>query len=135
MNSREGQRSANTPLANLCFLLFVLLIPEVEGGALLHSGVLVALTGCTFEYNMAGEDGLAIMSLGTTETISALSFRNNSFFCHAGKYGLTEDSELVEVRPCPTRCTNLSGSSHYSSDFVTKYFSRAVKIKSYLLPA
>ena len=109
MNSREGQRSANTPLVNLCFLLFLLIIPAVQGGALLHSGVLVALTGCTFELNMAGEDGLAVMSLGIAENISALSFRNNSFFCPSGKYGFTEDdSELVEVRPCPTRCTHLS---------------------------
>ncbi|CAN0451257.1 unnamed protein product, partial [Ascophyllum nodosum] len=69
----------------------------VQGGALLHSGVLAALTGCTFEYNMAGEDGLAVMSLGIAENISALSFRNNSFSCPSGKYGLTEDdSELVE---------------------------------------
>ena len=113
MNSREGNRSAITPLANLCFLLFVLLIPEDEGGALLHSGVLVALTNCTFEYNMAGEDGIAVMSLGDA-VISTLLFRNNSFFCSTGKYGLTED--LVEVRPCPTRCTNLLWSSYCSSD-------------------
>ena len=51
---------------------------------------------------MAGEDGLAVMSLGIAENISVSSFRNNSFFCPSGKYGLTEDySELVEVRPCP----------------------------------
>ena len=93
-------------------LIFTVLIPEVQGGALLHSGVLVALTGCTFESNMAGEGGLAVMSLGPAEDVSALSFRNNSFFCSAGMYGLTED--LVEVRPCPTRCTNLLGSSHCS---------------------
>ena len=66
---------------------------------------------------MAGEDGLAVMSLGIAKNISALSFRNNSFFCPLGKYGLTEDdSELVEVRPCPTRCTNLSESSYCSSN-------------------
>ena len=65
---------------------------------------------------MAGEDGLAVMSLGTAENISAVLFRNNAFFCPPGKYGLTEDSAEVEVRPCPRRCTNLSGSSHCSSD-------------------
>ena len=66
---------------------------------------------------MAGEDGLAVMSLGIVVNISALSFRNNSFFCPSGKYGLAEDySELVEVRPCPTRWKDLSESSHYSSD-------------------
>ena len=66
---------------------------------------------------MAGEDGLAVMSLGIAEKISALSFQNNSFFCTSGKYGFTkDDSELFEVRLCVTRCTNLSGSSHCSSD-------------------
>ena len=117
MNSRAGHRSANTSLGNLCFLLFLFIIPAVQGGALLHSGVLVALTGCTFESNMAGEDGLAVMSLGIAENLSALSFQNNFYICPSGKYGFTEDdNELVEVRPCPTRCTHLSGSSHCSSD-------------------
>ena len=72
-------------------------MPAIQGGALLHSGVLVSFTNCTFESNMAGEDGLAVMSLGMAEDISALSFRNNSFFCASGTYGLTEDSDLVEV--------------------------------------
>ncbi|CAM9484360.1 unnamed protein product [Ascophyllum nodosum] len=45
---------------------------------------------------MAGEDGLAVMSLGTAENISAVLFRNNAFFCPPGKYGLTEDSAEVE---------------------------------------
>ena len=66
---------------------------------------------------MAGEGGLAVMILGIAENIKALSFRNNSFFCPSGKYGLAEDeSELVEVRPCPTRCTKLSGLSYSSSN-------------------
>ena len=56
------------------------------------------------------------MSLGIAENISALSFRNNSFFCSSGKYGLTDDSELVEVRPCTTRCTTLLGLSYCSSN-------------------
>ena len=78
---------------------------------------------------MAGEDGLAVMSLGIAGNISALSFQDNSFFCPSGKYGLTEDDgNLDDVRPCSTRCTNLSGSSHCSidnqslNDFSTKYF-------------
>ena len=66
---------------------------------------------------MAGEDGLAVMSLGIAENLSALSFQNNSFFCPLGKYGFTEDvNEFVEVRPRSNRCTSLSGSSHCSSD-------------------
>ena len=46
---------------------------------------------------MAGEDGIAVMSLGIAENISASSFQNNSFFCASGEYGFTEDSDLVEV--------------------------------------
>ena len=75
----------------------MLLIPAVQGGAILHSGVLVALTGCTFGWNMAGEDGIAVMSIGIAEHISASSFQNNLFFCASGEYGLAEDSDLVEV--------------------------------------
>ncbi|CAM9863984.1 unnamed protein product [Ascophyllum nodosum] len=82
---------------------------EDEGGALLHSGVLVALTNCTFEYNMAGEDGIAVMSLGDA-VISTLLFRNNSFFCSTGKYGLTEDlvegSDTCRRSVVCSRCTD-----------------------------
>ena len=46
---------------------------------------------------MAGEDGLAVMSLGLINNITDLTFQNNSFFCASGKYGLEEDSEEVEV--------------------------------------
>ena len=79
----------------LFYALFVL--PAVQGGALLHSGVLVALTNCSFESNMAGEDGLAVMSLGLVNCIRDLTFQKNSFFCASGKYGLEKDSDEVEV--------------------------------------
>ena len=46
---------------------------------------------------MAGEDGLAVMSLGVVNNIANLSFQNNSFFCASGKYGLEEDSDEIEV--------------------------------------
>ena len=46
---------------------------------------------------MAGEDGLAVMSLGGANNIANLTFQNNSFFCASGKYGLEEDSDEVEV--------------------------------------
>ena len=79
----------------LYFTSFVL--PAIQGGALLHSGVLVALTNCTFESNMAGEDGLAVMSFGLVNNIRDLTFRKNSFFCASGKYGLDKDIDEVEV--------------------------------------
>ena len=82
-------------LMKLLFFLFAL--SASQGGALLHSGVLVALTGSFFESNMAGKDGLAVMSLGLAEKIANSSFRKNSFFCASGKYGLTKDIHETEV--------------------------------------
>ena len=100
MSSREGHLASPKYhyIPNIS-ILFVLLyyIPAVEGGALLHSGVLVALTGCTFDSNMAGEDGLAVMSLGLVNNITDSTFQNNSLFCTSGKYDLEEGSDEVEV--------------------------------------
>ena len=103
------ERGIDTPTHpyNPAFPL-IFALPAVQGGALLHSGVLVALTECTFESNTAGEDGLAVMSLGMVNNITDLTFRNNSFFCASGKYGLEKNSDEVEVIPFPTRCTNSS---------------------------
>ena len=103
MRSREGYR-----FSHACKPVFFIspVQPAVQGGALLHSGVLVALTNCTFEWNMAGEDGLAVMSLGLVNNMKNLTFQNNSFFCTSGKYGLEEGSDEVEVWPFPSRCTH-----------------------------
>ena len=100
MSSREGHlASPKHPYIPNVSLLFILLyyIPAVEGGALLHSGVLVALIGCTFDSNMAGEDGLAVMSLGLVNNITDLTFQNNSLFCTSGTYDLEEGSDEDEV--------------------------------------
>ena len=69
----------------------------VEGGALLHFGTLEALTDCTFESNMAGEDGVAVTIFGLVDNITNLTFRDNSFYCASGKYGLVENNDEVEV--------------------------------------
>ena len=60
---------------------------------------------------MAGENGLAVMSLGGVNNIANLTFQNNSFFCASGKYGLEEDSDKVEVGPFPIRCINCKAKS------------------------
>ena len=73
------------------------MLSAAQGGALLHSGVLVALTGSIFESNRAGKDGLAVMSLGVAEKIADSLFRNNSLFCASGKYGLMKDRNETEV--------------------------------------
>ena len=46
---------------------------------------------------MAGEEGLAVMSLGSINDITDLTFRNNSFFCSSGMYGYEENIDEVEV--------------------------------------
>ena len=46
---------------------------------------------------MAGEEGLAVMSLGSMNTITDLTFQNNSFSCSSGMYGYEEDIAEVEV--------------------------------------
>ncbi|CAN0085623.1 unnamed protein product, partial [Ascophyllum nodosum] len=68
----------------------------VRGGALLHAGILVALTGCAFESNMAGEDGLAVTVSGLVDNITDLTFLKKSFYCDSGKYGWGEDIDDVE---------------------------------------
>ena len=69
----------------------------MSGGAFLHSGVLVALTNITFVANRAGEDGLAVMSLGLAESITNVIFSNNSFYCSAGTFGYERQNDGNEV--------------------------------------
>ena len=97
MSSRERHSFTNAYLRTIFLPCFYYYIPEVQGGALLHTGTLEALTECTFKSNMAGEDGLAVMSLGIINYIADLTFKNNSFFCASGKYSLEEDSYQIEV--------------------------------------
>ena len=61
----------------------------------MHSGTLEALTGCIFESNMAGRDGLAVTIFGLVDDITNLTFRTNSFYCASGKYGLVRDNDEV----------------------------------------
>ena len=46
---------------------------------------------------MAGEEGLAVMSLGSMKNIADITFRNNSFFYSSGMYGYEENIDEVEV--------------------------------------
>lgn len=55
-----------------------------SGGAYLHSGVAVDLVHSTFVGNRAGEEGLAVLSLGIAENISHLVFDSNTVFCSPG---------------------------------------------------
>lgn len=71
----------------------------LSGGAILHSGVLVGLHGTTFHENRAGEDGLAIMSLGIAENFTDVTFSGQTFFCPAGEYGVDVNQSDTEVIP------------------------------------
>eukprot|EP00903_Cladosiphon_okamuranus_P016944 g15619.t1 len=68
-----------------------------SGGAYLHSGVAVDLDRCTFVGNKAGEEGLAVLSLGIAENISDAEFDSNSFFCSTGTYGYEMEQTEAEV--------------------------------------
>lgn len=81
------------PSTAYCSFWFIAL----AGGAFLHSGVLVGLRSTDFFENMAGEDGLAIMSLGIAETFSNVTFEANTFHCPPGEYGHDVDQFDDEV--------------------------------------
>ncbi len=69
-----------------------------SGGAYLHSSVAVALERCTFVGNKAGDEGLAVLSLGIPENISDVVFDSNAFHCGSGTYGYEMDVSEAEVR-------------------------------------
>ncbi len=69
-----------------------------SGGAYLHSGVVLALERCTFVRNNAGDEGLAILSLGIAENISDVVFDSNAFYCGSGSYGYEMNASEAEVR-------------------------------------
>lgn len=71
---------------------------EGSGGAYLHSGVAVGIENCIFVGNRAGDEGLAILSLGIAEKISGVEFDSNSFYCSSGTYGYEMDVPEAEVR-------------------------------------
>ena len=69
-----------------------------SGGAYLHSGVAVALDSCNFAGNKAGDEGLAVLSLGIAENISDVVFDSNTFSCSSGTYGYEVNVSEAEVR-------------------------------------
>lgn len=79
------------------------LFTAVSGGAFLHSGVLVGLQRTNFLENTAGEDGLAIMSLGIAENFTDVTFAANKFYCPAGEYGHDVDQWDDEVNTSHTK--------------------------------
>lgn len=70
----------------------------VSGGAYLQSSVAVGIENCIFVRNRAGDEGLAILSLGSAEKISDVEFDSNAFYCSSGTYGYEMDVSEAEVR-------------------------------------
>lgn len=70
-------------------LLFFFITTESSGGALFHHAGFLNLDGGNFTGNMAGSEGLAVVTFGSLELSYdfPLVFANNSFYCPAGQYG------------------------------------------------
>lgn len=48
--------------------------------------------------NQAGEEGLAVLSLGIAENITDVVFDSNTFYCSSETYGYEMDAADAEVR-------------------------------------
>lgn len=68
----------------------------VSGGAIYHTGALRIFNG-TFLANKAGVEGAAIISIGVLETLSNVSFSENSYYCRAGEYGHVIENEVSHL--------------------------------------
>lgn len=67
-------------------------ITDSSGGAIVHAGVMEDISDSVFEFNGAGSEGPAILSLGLLNSMSGASFRGNSFFCEPGKFSASTNS-------------------------------------------
>ena len=57
-----------------------------SGGALVHAGVMEEISDTVFDGNGAGNEGPAVLSLGLLDSMSAVTFDSNEFFCEEGKF-------------------------------------------------
>ena len=44
------------------------------------------VSNTVYEFNRAGKEGLAILSLGLLNSMSDVTFRGNTYFCEAGAF-------------------------------------------------
>ncbi len=54
--------------------------------------------------NKAGDEGLAVLSLGIAENISNVVFDSNAFYCGSGTYGFEMNVSQAEVRRRSISC-------------------------------
>lgn len=66
---------------------------EISGGAIFHTGYL-GMYFTDFVANEAGQDGMAVFSVGLVEEALNVTFDSNTLSCPVGEYGYDE-----EVRP------------------------------------
>ena len=63
----------------------------------------MSLENCSFTANDAGDEGLAVISIGLLDRMENVTFANNTLHCDTGEYG---DMEMIEVGmkgPMPSR--------------------------------
>lgn len=68
----------------------------VSGGALYHTGV-VTLQNVSFVANRAGDEGMAVTSIGELDKTSNASFTGNTIHCPVGEYSIEKNAD-GEVR-------------------------------------
>lgn len=74
------------PMSNSFFCVDSASISVYSGGGIFHTGGL-HIANASFVGNQAGEDGLAIFSLGPLITTLGLAFSKNTLHCPQGTYG------------------------------------------------
>lgn len=58
----------------------------ISGGAIFHTGSM-SLATCTFIENEAGDEGLAVISIGLLDSMDNVTFQDNTKHCATGQYG------------------------------------------------
>lgn len=65
----------------------------ISGGAIFHTGSMT-LNECNFTANEAGDEGLAVISIGLLESMHNVTFVDNNLHCAAGEYRNMTDVEV-----------------------------------------
>ena len=64
----------------------------------------MSLENCDFIANDAGDEGLAVISIGLLDSMESVTFANNTLHCDTGEYGDMEMIKEVGMKgPMPSR--------------------------------
>lgn len=69
---------------------------ELSGGAIVHSGELSIINSSLVD-NVAGADGVAVLSFGTLTILRGAAFQNNTLTCPLGEYGYDVDTKVRKM--------------------------------------